>query len=383
MSSIRILQYLPSLREEAGGPIRAVLDLATALAGRGHTVTIASSDPGTAARAVPVVALGPGYVGRGALGAAAKRQARRLVENADIVHVHGAWDYSNAQLGRMARAAGKPYLVSPRGMLDDWCMRQNVVRKRVYHALVGRRMLEHAAAVHCTAEGELAQSKKWFPKGRGVVLPNFLDLNPFRNAPGPGLAREKFPVLAVARPRVLFLSRLHYKKGADVFLEAAAVATKAGLDATWVLAGSGEPGYEQKMKSLAAAWGLTDRVVFTGHVGGGMKVSLYQACEVFALPTSQENFGFVFPESLACGIPVITTKGVDIWPELEASGGSLIVERTARAFAEAVVGLVQDEPRRAAMGRAGAEWVFDRFDEGRLIRDFEGMYRSVLSCKVL
>lgn len=379
---MRILHYLPSLDTTRGGPVRAVFDLSRGLAGLGHQVTLATLEVGdmpAETKGVQVVDMGGPMVGAKALKPHQRLRGEELVRAHDVLHVHGAWNYSNVQLAKMARAMGKPYLISPRGMLDDWSMQQRPLKKRLYLLAVGRSFLERAAAVHCTAEGELQQSGKWFPKGRGVVLPNFLDLNPFRANPGPGEARAKFPMLALDRPRVLFLSRLHYKKGADVFIDAAARATQSGLDATWVVAGSGEPEYERQLQSLASAKELSDRVVFTGHIGGTLKVSLYTACEVSALPTSQENFGFVFPEALACGTPVITTRGVDIWPELEASGGAEIVDRTATAFAGAVATLLRDPGRRERMSVAGKRWVFDRFDERRLIAEFGKMYEACLS----
>ncbi|MFO0830253.1 MAG: glycosyltransferase [Phycisphaerales bacterium] len=382
---MRILHYLPSLDTTRGGPVRAVFDLARGLAGLGHQVTLTTLEVGDGPRdsqGVALVDLGGPMVGARNLTAPQFAHAKQLIGSHDVLHVHGVWNYSNVQLTRWAHRTGKPYLLSPRGMLDEWSMQQRHIKKRMYLLLAGRAMLERAAAVHCTAEGELLQSRRWFPRGHGVVLPNFLDLNPFRRAPGPAEALSRFPTLGGGRRRVLFLSRLHYKKGADVFLEAAAIATRAGVDATWVLAGSGDAPYEKQMRDLAASLGLTDRVVFTGHVGGTLKVSLYQACELFALPTSQENFGFVFPESLACGTPVVTTKGVDIWPELEASGGSLVVERSAAAFARAVGDLLGDDERRLTMGTAGKTWVFQRFDERRLIGEFDAVYRACTTTKV-
>jgi glycosyltransferase involved in cell wall biosynthesis len=115
-------------------------------------------------------------------------------------------------------------------------------------------------------------------------------------------------------------------------------------------------------------------VEFVGHVGGPMKVSLYEACDLFALPTSQENFGFVFPEALASGTPVITTKGVDIWPELLESGGSSIVEGTPESFAAEMAKLIDDSELRRRMAESGRPFVMRVFDEQRLIERYEALY---------
>ena len=105
-----------------------------------------------------------------------------------------------------------------------------------------------------------------------------------------------------------------------------------------------------------------------------MKTSLYELADVFSGPTSQENFGFVFPEALACGTPVITTAGVDIHPELTASGGAVITERTAAAFADATQELLEDPGRRATMGEAGRAWVFKDLDPQAVAARYERLY---------
>jgi glycosyltransferase involved in cell wall biosynthesis len=374
--ALRVLHFLPSLDPERGGPVRAVLDLSHGLRSRGHRVTLLASELGEkpAPGGPAITKLDGGVVLNNPLSGPQKRQIAALLASHDLVHVHGVWNYCNVQIGRVARAAGKPYFVSLRGMLDDWCMAQKVLKKRVFLAACGRAHLERARAVHCTAGLELEQSRKWFPKGRGVVVPNVLMLDPYRTLPGAEKARAKFPMLANGRPNVLFLSRLHVKKGAEVFLEACAALRDKGVACNAVLAGSGEAAYEQELRAIAARLGIEDRVLFTGHVGGETKISLYQAATCLALPTHQENFGFVFPECLAAGTPVITTRGVDIWPELEKGGATMIVDRTPGAFAEAIARVIQEVGLHARLAAASRPFVFAEYDEARLLGMYEAMY---------
>jgi glycosyltransferase involved in cell wall biosynthesis len=382
----RILHFLPSIDTRAGGPIRAVFDLSDAMARRGHAVTIATAH--VPAEGVPaamtgevnprVVVLTPGLIKGHWIPAAARATLKELMAAHQLAHVHGVWDTSNVQVGRMATAMGKPYFVSVRGMLDDWCMEQKRAKKLLFHTVVGKRHLNGAADIHLTADAELDQARKWFDPRKGTVIANLLNLDPYRSAPGPHLAREKFACLREGRPVVLFLSRIHYKKGAEVLLEAASQLKAANVDASFVLAGPCDDDYRAQLDGLANRLGVGDRVHFVGHVGGELKVSLYQAATLMALPTSQENFGFVFPESLAAGTPVITTKGVDIWPSLERGGGSLIVERTARAFADAIGRLLRDAGLRARMSEAGKAQVFVEYDEARIAQQFEAMYAKAL-----
>lgn len=380
---MRILQYMSHMRTELGGPIRAVLDLTAALARRGHEVTLAcevdpavpqqwKNDTSGWPRAVNL----PEAAARFGGGKAGRAKALHgLIDSADLVHMHEVWDLGNAAIGRYCRRTRKPYFISVRGNLDDWCMDQKALKKRVYLALLGRRHLEGAAAVHTTAQFELEQARKHFPRGRGVVVPNLLDLAQFDTLPGEQDARDKFAAFKAGQPVVLFLSRIHVKKGIEHLLRAAAVLRDRGKAIQFVIAGTGQADYLGTMKAMAAELDLNDRVHFVGEVLGKDKLSLYQAADLFVLPTSQENFGFVFAEALACETPVVTTKGVDIWPELEASGGAEICSTEPAELAGVIERLIADPQRLIGMGKAGRQWVYRDLHPERVLDLFESMYK--------
>lgn len=377
---LSIAHVLARVRLEEGGVVRAVLDLAGALAGAGHRVTLLTFDNADAppewSQSGPTVVRLPGGAGpTGRLGADARAAVRQHLADADALHLHTPWETVNLAFAAEARRAGVPYVLSVHGMLDDWSMAQRTLKKRLYLALAGRRLLERAGAVHCTAEAELAQARRWFPRGRGVVAPLLMDLEPFRELPGPDEARDAFD-LPAGSPVVLFLSRVHEKKGVDVLLDAFAALRERRPDATLVVAGPGEASYVERMRAIARERGVADHVRFPGMVGGSRKLSLYQAASVFALPTSQENFGLVLPEALACSTPLVTTRGVDIWPELERSGGAVIVDRNARAFADALESLLADDARRETMGRAGRDWALRELDGARVVGRYITMYEE-------
>jgi glycosyltransferase involved in cell wall biosynthesis len=269
-------------------------------------------------------------------------------------------------------------------MLDDWSIGQKYLKKRAYLALAGRELLEHAEVVHCTAVGELRQAEKWLSHQRMQVIPLAVDLRSYEDLPGTKLARAKFDlanaVPASAKLRtVLFLSRIHYKKGLDVLLKAITQLDAESVSLCLLIAGSGSPSYMAKMQALAEHLGISSIVQFLGPVDGELKRSLYQLADVFALPTSQENFGLVFAEALACATPVITTRHVDIWPELEESGGVVVAERTPTDFARKILGLLRDDKRRRAMGEAGRRWAFSYLNSATIRVRFEQMYREMMT----
>jgi glycosyltransferase involved in cell wall biosynthesis len=110
---------------------------------------------------------------------------------------------------------------------------------------------------------------------------------------------------------------------------------------------------------------------------GREKVSLYQACDLFVLPTSQENFGFVLYEALAAGTTLITTRGVDTWPELEEAGAT-ITEQHAPTLADAIEGLTGDAENLRQLGQAGRDWVFINLRPDRIVQLFERFYISAI-----
>jgi glycosyltransferase involved in cell wall biosynthesis len=384
---VKILHYHEEILLEQGGVVRALLDLCSVLVAAGHDVTLLTfNDADTPERwklhdpGHPQVVSVPRPSLRGRVFRSAAMQAMSAhLRNADVLHLHGMWDPHHVQLAAAARKLGLPYVYTVHGMLDDWCMAQRGLKKRLYLALFGRRMLHAAAAVHCTAQAELDQSRKWFPQGRGVVVPLLLDLGSFKELPGPGPARARFPQLETDWPTLLFLGRLHYKKGVELLIRAADWLRQDRQDCLVLIAGSGEHDYEVSLKHLTRQLELEDRVHFLGFLSGVEKISLFQAADVFVLPTSQENFGFVLFEALAAMTPVVTTRGPDTWPELQASGGAVIVDRDADAIAEAARAILNDPGRREVMGRAGRDWVFKNLSGGAVVKKIERLYAEAIA----
>ncbi|CAN0567887.1 unnamed protein product, partial [Laminaria digitata] len=261
---------------------------------------------------------------------------------ADVVHAHGIWTPQAMRVTNVARAMKTPYVISLRGMLDDWCMDQRRPKKLAYLKMGGTRMLNEATLIHSTAEGELMQSKKWFPKSEGVVIPNLLNLQPYEQMPDPQIARDAFPFFDTDDPVLLYLSRIHYKKGIEHLIEAIKVLRDEGSPHRLLIAGDGDKDYESRLRALTKTHGLEDYVAFLGLVVGEEKIALYQAADLFVLPTSQENFGFVIYEALAAGTTVLTTKGVDTWPELESQAHATICEQRDTSIASAIKTLTGD-----------------------------------------
>jgi glycosyltransferase involved in cell wall biosynthesis len=294
------------------------------------------------------------------------------------------WSAPNLQLAAAARTRGIPYIVTIHGMIDDWCMQKSRFRKQVYLALGGRRWLRDASLVISTAAGEVEQTRRFFPTTPVEIIPAPMDLAEYQDLPGPDAAETAFGAqgtrdLADDRPSVLFLSRIHPKKGLEVLIESIDVLRRRGREVRLLIAGGPDGPYRRQMEMLVDRLGLGDDVRLLGPVAGELKRSLFERADVFALATHQENFGIVFTESLACRTPVVTTRGVDIWPELESSGGALIADRTPEAFADAIERIVSEPGMSSSMGSAGRRWVMEYLDVSRITERFVEVYAKAIA----
>src|SRR5688500_4578575 len=166
---MKIIHYMLGFRSRDGGVVRAVIDLSNVLARRGHDVIALTTDGSDAPadwdgrEGRPLLrALSFNKIGQGVLTRTAKAQAEQTLRGADVLHLHVPWDLICVQMARLARTLNVPYFMSVHGMLDDWCFAQKSWKKRLYMGLVGRRMLEQAAAVHCMAQAEREQVQRRF-----------------------------------------------------------------------------------------------------------------------------------------------------------------------------------------------------------------------------
>ncbi len=374
---MKILHYKPTIRLEEGGVVRAVLDLCTEMANAGHEVTLATGDATDAPAAWKEGEPGyPTLLHTPPRGSPAKSaELLRAIADADVVHLHAVWQPDNLALARACHRAGTPYVVSIHGMLDDWTIAQKHAKKRLFLALGGSRFLARAAVVHATAEAERTQATKWIGGAPAEVVPLLFDLSDFADLPGTGPAVARFPQLDRDVPRLLFLSRIHEKKGVDRLLRAAAILRDRGIAFQLLIAGTGDEPYVSRVRALRDQLGLQNHAEFLGFVSGIEKVSLYQASTLFVLPTSQENFGFVYFEALASGCPVVTTKGTDTWPEIEQSGGGIIARGDPEPFADAIAGLLAEgDAAIAERARCAREWTLEFFQPARIVAAYEALY---------
>lgn len=382
---MRIVHYLSAMRLADGGVVHAVADIAAAVARAGCEVRLLTRDAADVPELIPdppasldVRTLGPGRPGPLAAFDAA-RFAEHL-DDADALHLHTPWDPANVAAARAARAAGVPYALSTHGMLDRWAMSIRPRKKRLYLKLAGERLLRGSAAVLCTSEEEAQQCRAELPGARVEALPLFCNMSFVGEPPGElseAEWSEHLPGVPRDEPIVGFLGRVFMGKGLRVLIPAVGELRRSGVGCRLMVAGPMAEAFGGELGELARREGVSDRVHLLGRVSGARKSAALRAMRVMVLASIHENFGLVAPEALAAGTPVVVTRGVAIWRELERTGGAVVAEREPAALASAIRPLLEDGASAAEMGRAGRAGCAAWLDPSRNAERYASFYGSL------
>jgi glycosyltransferase involved in cell wall biosynthesis len=356
---MRVLVSATSLRLSYGGPALSVSRLATALADAGVEVGLWAADGSTDDTPLlpprsPVTRL------RGGPGAAIAAFAP------DVVHDNGLWLPHNHRLADLARAAGAPRVVSPRGMLEPWAIRHKRWKKAAAWRLYQRRDLDRASVLHATAAQEAANLSPFALSPPIRAIANGVDL--------PDLPREAAPVGTRART-ALFLGRIYPVKGLPMLIDAWARARPRG----WrlIIAGPDEAGHQREVAAAVAAAGLGEVVSFVGPAFGEAKTRLLHEADLLVLPSHSESFGIAVAEALAHETPVLTTTAAP-WPMLAARGCGWRVAPDAEALAGALrEAAACDAPTLRRMGAAGRALIESDFGWARIAGEFAALYASL------
>jgi glycosyltransferase involved in cell wall biosynthesis len=268
---------------------------------------------------------------------------------------------------RALRGSPTPYFVFTHGMLDPWFKQTyplKHLKKWLYWPWGDYRVLRDATAVLFTCEEErrLARQSFWLYKCDECVV-NYGTAGPEGDAVAQKrLFLEKFPRLAGKRC-LLFLGRVHVKKGPDLLLHALGTLLREAppeltRDIHLIMAGPNDHAYGKAMAALAKKLGLEDRITWTGMVTGDLKWGAFYAADAFILPSHQENFGIAVAEALACGAPVLISNKVNIWREIQLHRAGLVETDTLEGTLLLLQRWLRLSPEELATMRASASECF-------------------------
>lgn len=290
-----------------------------------------------------------------------------------VVHFHGLWQPRHAVVSRSCAEHGAPCVVSPHGMLEAWAWRHKRWKKWPYYHLVEKHHLRRARMLLATAPAEAARLRDVLPKTRVEVLPLGLTGGARPNYDGARAAlgwREGERVL-------LFLSRLHVKKGLELLIEALAqspVQPRTRL----VVVGGGDPGYLTQLRDMARERHRNLPLIdWVGEVWGEDRWKYFQGADLFCLPSHSENFGLAVLEALQVGTPALTTTTTP-WAVALGDDRGYIAEPTVASVKRQLDRYFAGPPWPLAKRAELADWAWAKYHWDALAPSYVDLYRSLV-----
>jgi glycosyltransferase involved in cell wall biosynthesis len=302
---------------------------------------------------------------------------RRTLKTFELVYVNSIWNYPAVVTTHYCIQYRKPYIIFPHGMLYPYMLAKKAWKKWPYHRLVVKRSLQNAAAINYTTMDEAEKCHSFLGlDSKFFIVPNGIDLSEFNSLPSRENLRKRYHI-AKYKKIILFLGRIHWKKGLDVLIDAYIRLAKKRNDVNLLIVGPDEEGYGEKIKKLIRKNGLEyvdnglgneyyeadSRITFTGMLTGQAKLEVLAGSDIFVLPSYSENFGMAVIEALACGIPTIISNNVGIHKEVKQNNAGIVTETDVGILQRDMETLLDNESLTEEMAENGKRKVADRMIE--------------------
>ncbi|MCK1579611.1 glycosyltransferase [Bradyrhizobium sp. 168] len=376
---MKILQVIPSLSPLHGGPTFVAINLSKALADRGHTVHLITTDRGGVAdlgllNNVTVTVLKETFAPY-AYAPEMSSALQSLMPGTDLVHIHALYLHSTVRAAQLAQKFHVPYVIRPAGALDPYHLGRKALKKALFDRFVHNRVLRNASAFHFTTEIEKQISAPRTYGRKGFVIPNGLNIDQIDRLAQKGRFRNSWG-LDPSKRLLLFLGRINYKKGFELLIPAFAQLKKEIPNLHLVIAGN-DDGHLSTVRELLGLHGLTADCTITGFLGSPQKFEALADSEIFVLPSYSENFANALFEALACGVPSVISNQVNSWPEIAAAGAGVVVDTKVDELITALRELLLDSGRRETLSRLAREFCRQTYDWSSIAERLEVEYQSI------
>lgn len=369
---MRILHVSESIDPATGGPANSVTSLASAQAALGHCVSLVCYAEHHFERHLKLLSerlpefvrirvVGIPYAGCGErlLARAAGARIKSLIAETDVTHVHGVWKPFNFVAARAALSQHRPLVIAPRGMLDPWSLGQSYWKKKLALKLLWRELLDATHFVHALNSSEASGIASLALRATIKVFGNGVFPELFRDMPDDSIFRAAHPQVR-DRPYILFLSRLHYKKGLDYLIDAFEEFCRYEQHTDLVIAGP-DGGMQSQVMRWMHEKQLQSRVHLVGALHGQAKWSALSGAVCFCLPSRQEGFSMAIAEALASRIPVLISENCH-FPEVGEAGAGFVVPLATDRIAAALLRCANDRTWRARASQAGSNLIMNRYN---------------------
>ncbi|RXP45399.1 glycosyltransferase [Lutibacter sp. HS1-25] len=373
---MKIIQCISTIDNSSGGPARSVTHLIQAILDLKEPIefdliTLKSNNPiinKFESSLGNIVFLDSSFFGH------AKGMKYLIRKKNDVLfHGQGIWEIPVHQMAKIARSKNIPYLISIRGMLSPWALEQSKIKKNIAFKLYQYRDLKEAVCLHATAPIEVENIRRLGFKNPIAMIPNGINIEDFSNIIPKKISNPK---------KIIFLSRIHYKKGIENLIYAWSQ-IKKDLRTSWCIEiiGNGDQKYILGLIAMIKKNGLSDEISIKKPVYGKEKIEIFRSASLFVLPTYSENFGIVIAEALASYTPVITTVGAP-WKELETNNCGWWIDMGIQPLKNALIKAIEsNEDDLLKMGKNGRLLIESRYSMNSVALQMLELYEWVLRKK--
>lgn len=390
--SLKIMHVAQAIAKSYGGVQTVLADLSKAQVAAGHRVSIVTTnvDPQQGTIDIPkdtlveregVRIFACSVIARSILFSPSFASVfKRELKDTDIVHIHGLYRFPPTYAAYQVRKQGIPYVICSHGSLSPYMYSKSTAGsiwlKRLYERWFDLPNLNAAGAIHYTTVDERERASFLKLRAPSFVVPNGLDWSEYAILPARGALRAWLGLSDA--PVVLFLGRLHFKKGLDILIPAFDSVRRQFPDVKLLIAGPENDEYGKKVRGWVAERGLQHNVLFVGMLQGAEVLQAYVDADVFALPSYTENFGMTVVEAITCGLPVVISDQVNIHAEVAAAGAGVVTRCDSGELSAALLTLLGDANRRRTMGEAGRALVQRKWTWDQVVKDLLVEYERVI-----
>jgi glycosyltransferase involved in cell wall biosynthesis len=388
---MKVLHVIPSVATVRGGPSQAILEMVKALRKNNIDAEIVTTnDNGKDILDVPLrkfinyQQVPVQFFPRFSPSIHALREfafSRELtiwlwqnIRNYDLLHIHGIFSYAPSLAMAIARCQKVPYIVRPYGLLCEWSLRQKERKKKLYLTLLEKANLNHSQSIHFTAIAEQKEASPLNLTASSFVLP--LGIYTSQSILNAREKLKKHLNIPADEPIILFLSRLHPKKGLNYLIPA--LGKLSDYRFTFIIAGSGDPDYETQVKTLVKTHGIEQKTQFAGFVKGEIKDLLIQGADIFALTSHSENFGISVLESLAAGTPVIITPGVALSDIVQQQHLGYVTELNINDIATTILNFLDHPQESKQMGDCARQFILENYTWDHIASRMISVYENII-----